>query len=114
MENFALKSPEDSKQLEKILNAVIEQHIVSFSDVSENITLVIDRSKWEPCQFCRTKNRIHLGFDGYDDAISIVTDNNAAAIESDSFGFIVGYCPMCGRPLTEQSWQELERRVFGE
>lgn len=75
---------------------------------------VIDRSKWETCQFCRTKNRIQLGFDGYDDAISIVTDNNAAAIESDSFGFIVGYCPMCGRPLTEQVWQELERRVFGE
>lgn len=72
----------------------------------------IDRSKWVPCQFCRTKNRIHLGFDGYGDAISIVTDNNAAAIESDSFGFIVGYCPMCGRPLTEQVWQELERKVF--
>lgn len=24
------------------------------------------------------------------------------------------FCCECGRPLTEQSWQELERRVFGE
>lgn len=74
----------------------------------------IDRSKWEPCQFCRTKNNIQLGFDGYDDAIYITTDNDAAAIESDSFGFLIEYCPKCGRPLTDQAWEELERRVFGE
>lgn len=24
------------------------------------------------------------------------------------------YCPMCGRPLTDDAWAELERRVFGE
>ena len=51
----------------------------------------IDRSKWEPCQSCRTKNNIQLGFDGYDDAIYITTDNDAAAIESDSFGFLIEY-----------------------
>lgn len=74
----------------------------------------IDRIKWEPCRFCRAKNMIHLGFDGYNDAIYITTDNDAAAIESDSFGFLIEYCPKCGRPLTEQAWKELERKIFDE
>ena len=73
----------------------------------------IDREKWEPCKFCRSENKAPLGFDSANDVVTIVTDNNAAAIEADSFGFIVGYCPRCGRPLTEEAWAKLERRVCG-
>lgn len=75
----------------------------------------IDRSKWEPCKYCRNDDgRKFLSFDGAGDGITIEIDNELACIESDSFGFIIGYCPMCGRPLTEQAWQEIERRVFCE
>lgn len=46
----------------------------------------IDREKWEPCMWCVPNGQFGL--------------NN--------------YCSACGRPLTEEAWAELERRVFGE
>lgn len=71
----------------------------------------IDRTKWKPCEFCRNDDgRKILSFDGAGDSIIIEIDNWLACIESDSFGFLIEYCPKYGRPLTEQAWQELERR----
>lgn len=46
----------------------------------------IDREKWEPCMWCALNGQFGL--------------NN--------------YCSACGRPLTEEAWAELERRVCGE
>lgn len=45
----------------------------------------IDREKWGPCMWCVLYKQF---------------ENN--------------YCPVCGRPLTDEAWTELERRVFGE
>lgn len=45
----------------------------------------IDREKWEPCMWCALNGQFGL--------------NN--------------YCSACGRPLTEEAWAELERRVCG-
>lgn len=45
----------------------------------------IDREKWEPCKWCVLNGQFGL--------------NN--------------YCSACGRPLTEEAWAELERRVCG-
>ena len=74
----------------------------------------IDRSKWNPCEYCcgQDNGRKAIGFDGAGDAITLENDGHMAAIESDSFGFLIEYCPKCGRPMTEQAWQELERKVF--
>lgn len=58
----------------------------------------IDRSKWEECDLCslpdgKTASRLILA----------ETCNGEAK-----------YCPSCGRPLTEEAWAELERRLSGE
>lgn len=45
----------------------------------------IDREKWGPCMWCALNGQFGL--------------NN--------------YCSACGRPLTDEAWAELERRVFG-
>lgn len=45
----------------------------------------LDRSAWEPCMWCALNGQFGL--------------NN--------------YCSACGRPLTEEAWAELERRVCG-
>lgn len=45
----------------------------------------IDREKWEPCMWCVLNGQFGL--------------NN--------------YCSSCGRPLTDEAWAELERRVCG-
>ena len=28
--------------------------------------------------------------------------------------FNINFCPECGRPLTEQAWKELERKICGQ
>lgn len=56
----------------------------------------IDRSKWEPCHYC--EGGIYSDF-AYDYAMGEDTGK---------------YCKYCGRPMTEQAWEELERKVLGE
>ena len=75
----------------------------------------VDREAWEPCLFCceERKWRRPLAFDEAGDAVTIEIDGNAAAIESDSMGFIIKFCPECGRPLTNKAWDELEKRIGG-
>lgn len=77
----------------------------------------IDRSKWKPCEYCNDqndpclqegcfrKNRWKCGFscDKYNEY-----RERKNILEKSQ------YCPVCGYPLTEQAWKELERRVFGE
>lgn len=45
----------------------------------------IDREAWEPCDFCRG--------------------------DKEKYG--LKYCQNCGRPLTEEAWAELEKRLRG-
>lgn len=52
-------------------------------------TAHIDREKWEPCKIC--------GIRGMAEALILKRER---------------FCAHCGRPLTEEAWVELERRVF--
>ena len=61
----------------------------------------------------KSKGRNTLAFDEAGDAVTIEIDGNAAAIESDSMGFIIKFCPECGRPLTPEAWEILEKRLRG-
>ena len=65
----------------------------------------IDREKWDGCEWCCDE----ILFDS--EAMSLellhpLRDDNPQTVNPN-------YCPMCGRPLTEEAWAELERRVFG-
>lgn len=57
----------------------------------------IDRSKWEKCELCS------------------LTDGKPASrlILAETCNGEAKYCPRCGRPLTEEAWAELERRLRG-
>lgn len=48
----------------------------------------IDREKWEPCVVCSVRHRYWREYQ-YE------------------------YCPYCGRPLTDQAWDELESQLRG-
>lgn len=86
-------------------------------DKKESIEILQEEHDWvqEPCLFCCEKNkgRKPLAFDSAGDAITIEIDGDKAAIESDSAGFVVQFCPKCGRPLTKEAWAELEKRLRG-
>lgn len=50
----------------------------------------LGRSRWEGCEHCRDKNLRMMWF-----------------LQSKR------YCSRCGKPLTEEAWAELERRIGG-
>lgn len=73
----------------------------------------IDRSKWEPCEFCGYKeypneNRYpkngYLFYAGYTKQYAVDEFDEEETED-------VKFCALCGRPLMEQAWQELERKV---
>lgn len=58
----------------------------------------LDRSRWEWCHYC-DGNETVMELDWIYGLDHILTDYK--------------FCPMCGRPLTEEAWAELERRING-
>lgn len=50
----------------------------------------LDRSRWEGCDYCENQK------------IGEVMITNRRK-----------YCSICGRPITEEAWAELERRIGG-
>ena len=70
----------------------------------------IDRSKWEPCAVCENKTCricINAGVVSYGDPCCECD----ATASGGSYYEHSNFCPHCGRPLTEEAWAELERRV---
>lgn len=69
----------------------------------------IDRSKWEACDHCKKAcwNCNHNLF-----AVKEMTKCDDCVNQSKwEFLAYQNYCPKCGRPLTEEAWVELERRL---
>lgn len=62
----------------------------------------IDREKWEPCELCGTLN----------DEIMCKFSQYAAYDQSKTVRYTSAkFRPECGRPLTEEAWAELEKRL---
>lgn len=72
----------------------------------------LDRSSWKGCVLC--------------DGAKIVYGENVAAYlgrtedgEHEAYAYAsecemdFDYCPICGKPITEEAWAELERRIGG-
>lgn len=72
----------------------------------------IDRSEWEPCEHCKPSE---YPPDYYGPHNFPIVENEIYFYDTDDGwqGEEIKYCPWCGRPLTEEAWVELERRVKG-
>ena len=64
------------------------------------------------CKHC-TKQKVPFCYDGANDYVYLLTGNGLAAIESDSWEFLVSYCPNCGRPLTDEAVEMVMERMEG-
>lgn len=86
----------------------------------------IDREAWEPCEFCNGKESLYqytnstkLFINTFGEARTLVTECKSCPPYADCSmknvparsAFIINFCPHCGRPLTEEAWAELERRL---
>lgn len=72
----------------------------------------IDREAWEPCGRCRPVENELDRFSGHEfliDGAEIYFYDSEDGWEGEEIRF----CPWCGRPLTEEAWAELEKRVRG-
>ena len=64
----------------------------------------IDRETWEPCAMCETCSNCWMAMnDKYGTPCN-------KCIDFSKF-HPVSYCRYCGRPLTSESWAELEKRL---
>lgn len=77
----------------------------------------IDRSKWAPCDGCISCFNCEYAMTGADDdpcAHCIDCDGPGGSLQGSMNYFVAaGYCGHCGRPLTEEAWEELEKRLRG-
>ena len=72
----------------------------------------IDREAWEPCSRCRPQENSLDRFSGHE---FLIDDAEIYFYDSEDGweGEEIRFCPWCGRPLTEEAWAELEKRVRG-
>lgn len=72
----------------------------------------IDREKWEPCEHCKPSEYPpdHYGPHNFPlvgaEIYFYDTDDGWEGEE-------INFCPWCGRPLTDETVKEFERRVYG-
>lgn len=98
----------DALELKKSL----EMAIVALRAQKEPAKL--DRSRWEGCEMCNRTYRPPEwnGGGSYDFRVS----QNALFYHDSKYGWEgieVKFCPMCGKPLTEEAWAEMERKIGG-
>ena len=112
-----------------------EPHFVSYDFVAENSTKIskyslirrwgylpyasdptvqqpahIDREKWGMCEVCQLRNCNNCQFIN----LSSLEQPCSECDGKSKWQPAGNYCWCCGRPLTEEAWAELERRVLGE
>lgn len=79
----------------------------------------LDRSRWEGCEYCaHQKDNIELcpmlSHDESDCDRGMYIHRGCLISNSGEFQYVkIDFCPMCGRPLTEAAWAELERKDEG-
>lgn len=87
-------------------------------DVLKNAKL--DRSLWKGCQYCEADSEGYSTVFKDDTGRSrrlYIPEGEAAIVLPGKYNhkayIKIGYCPFCGKPLTEEAWVELERRING-
>ena len=66
----------------------------------------LDRTKWEGCDVCNAK--------GCKTCVHCIVPRTTYPCNICGLGSKfepVGFCPVCGKPLTDEAWTQLERRL---
>ena len=71
----------------------------------------IDRETWEPCYACKSCGNCEEAGKATGEKINYVHPCHSC-LNCDNFK-PVAFCRKCGRPLTEEAWAELEKRIIG-
>lgn len=99
------------------VNAELVKAILEHEDAHPNKAVPyppahINREAWKPCDECKPSCKIcanYNAWDRYGKPQVCDTCEDYSNFEPDD-----KYCSNCGRPMTEEAWKELEKRVRGE
>lgn len=69
----------------------------------------VDRSAWEPCEYCDSCEACKRSTE----SVSDICNDCFWCNDKDKFE-PMNFCPFCGKPLTEESWEMLEKRLGGQ
>lgn len=85
---------------------LIRSTVADMEDAVEKPRL--DRSAWEPCRRCKT-------CESCKSSICSTDDKSSGCYKRDHMENYepMGFCPRCGRPLTDAAWEMLEKRLEG-
>lgn len=120
VERWAIVSVSDAGKWKDIPFALFEKNDARFEWNVEDRELSlysyppahIDRSKWEPCEHCKPSDYPPDRWGAHEFPVV----GNEIYFYDTEYGWEgeeIKYCPWCGRPLTEEAWAELERRLRG-
>lgn len=74
-------------------------------------SLHIDREAWQLCENCKSCSNCEFSL--YDSLEYPCCNCNVHGTENNPFPSFEprGFCTFCGRPLTEEAWDKLEKRL---
>lgn len=89
---------------------LIRSTVADMEDSAEKPCL--GRSEWEPCEHCKPAE---YPPDYYGPHNFSIVDAEIYFYDTDDGweGEEINFCPWCGRPLTDEAWDMLERRLAG-
>ncbi|MDE6261579.1 MAG: hypothetical protein K2M42_12135 [Oscillospiraceae bacterium] len=72
----------------------------------------LDRSQWEGCEWCISLDK-SVGAHECGEMLAIRGVQYTRCGDGTTYSVKEQFCPICGRPLNEEAWAELERRIGG-
>lgn len=105
LESIALFFQPGSKAGKLTIHGIKEASRMAIAALrSQQIPVKLDRSRWKGCKYC-------LSWEDLMTLTFYIPDE--AEIREDSAWFRWNaepqYCPICGKPLTEEAWEKLEQ-----
>lgn len=107
-----LYAPVLEEAIDMAIDALIAKHDVKCLEIDAFKSTKLDRSRWEGCEMCNRKYSPPEWNGGGSHNFRV--DRNALFYHDSKYGWEgieIKFCPMCARPLTEEAWAELERRI---
>ena len=112
---------------EHIETETLSEWVNAWQEAALSALRPVSREAWEPCKICNGKTTLYqytantkLFMNTFGHAATLVTECMGCppyaeccmkGISTNS-AFKINLCPECGRPLTEEAWAELERRLI--
>ena len=110
--------------------AELQMKVFEYEEKDRNIVIehIARVEKWKPCDYCEGERKLYqetryekLFIDSFGKHRGLSTEFSKCQQYTNCCRkdmvmgsmFIIKYCPECGRPLTQEAWEERKKRMMG-